>query len=177
MFEGITTVDIITALAALLALVISFWSARISKRNLISTAITSNRIEWIVTVRKLIFSFVKQCEEDFSDKKKLKIIYEEIVLYFNSKEVVYSGLVEAMKKCITGEDESEILQVVSKGQQVLRYVWILMKREAGISTRFERSNVRIASEKWDQSEKDVWSVQIEDETIEFRDNQNAQSEQ
>ena len=141
MFTEVTAMDIITALTALVALVISFWSANISKRSLIATTITSNRIEWITTVRKLIFSFVKQCEEDFSDKEKLKIIYEEIVLYFNSKEDVYSELVEAMKECITGNDESAVLEVVGKGQQVLRYVWILMKREGGIATLFERHNV------------------------------------
>ena len=164
MSESISIIDILTAIAAIIALGVSIWSAYISKRNLIASAITSNRIEWIKTVRSLIADFLKEYEKKSEDKSELINIYEELMLYFNPTGKTYVSLVNALKTCLDETKEYSIensCAVISGAQTLLDSTWVRMKREAGISKKLEEGIVHSVLEELDVDIKEeaiLWDV-------------------
>ena len=162
MLENVTIIDIVTAATAVFALGISLWAAYISKRNLIATAITSNRIEWIKTVRSLIVKFLMEYESGNPDQKELICLYEELMLYFNPTGKTYVPLVNALKKCLN-EDYSHqnAVAVISGAQTLLDSSWVRMKREAGITEVLEARIVKDVHEKLfidTQAPELLWNV-------------------
>ena len=138
-------IDILTKITAIAAIGVSLWSVHISKKNLIASAITSNRMEWIKIVRSLTVDFLKEYEKKGIEKTELINIYEELMLYFNATEKVYFSFVEALKDCLDETEEYSIQKscaVILGAQTVLDSAWVRMKREAGFSKKFEKSIAR-----------------------------------
>lgn len=54
---NLSTNDLLAAIIALAAFVVSVVSAMISRTNVITTTISANRIEWIGSVRNLCLTF------------------------------------------------------------------------------------------------------------------------
>ena len=131
--------EVVTAIAAVGALFFSFLSWRQSKKALVADAISSNRIEWIRIVRALINDFLKEYSNS-NQSNKLINIYTQISLYCNPKHNTYSGLINAMKKCILSKDFCNDLywDVLWEGQCVLDAAWVRMKQEAGITADTEQ---------------------------------------
>ncbi|SBW02751.1 hypothetical protein KL86CLO1_11691 [uncultured Eubacteriales bacterium] len=129
--------SILTIIVSGIAVLISLFSAWISRRSIITNAISSNRIEWIAIVRNLIRDFVKEYSGG-SNIPVLTNIYSELVLYFNPNGEVYAGLVNAMKKAILeGYTAQNHWNILNCGQAVLDSSWKRMKRESGMSFKTE----------------------------------------
>ena len=127
------TYYLLTAVVALAAIVVSIISAMISRTNVITTAISTNRIEWISAVRELIFEFLSEYRSESPDKKKLGLLSTHIMLYLNRRNDDYILLVSALQKCLdTGYTDALYADLVDAAQDVLNSVWLRMKREAGI---------------------------------------------
>lgn len=133
--------EIIVAVAAVGALVFSFFSWRQSKQALIAQSVSANRINWIGTVRNLIHTFLCEYNKEIINTKKLIDIYTEIALYCNPKHETYKNLIESLEKCISSGSfcKESYLQVLWEGQCVLDAAWMRLKQESGISSSTEIS--------------------------------------
>ncbi len=135
--EPISFIDITTLLPFFLSmftLYISYRTLAVSQRNLITETISVNRVNWISSVRKLIYNFLCEYKGERRSNELIKI-YTEITLYCNPKHNTYSNLIESMKKCILSQryDDSLYWAVLENGQCVLDASWVRMKFEAGIT--------------------------------------------
>ncbi len=121
-----------------LAIVVSVAGVMISRRSLINTAITSNRIEWINDVRSLVQAYTgSYLKGDFSEKK---LAETNILLYLRHDVKIYKPLIEALEICTADEavNYANLSKLVVATQDTLNDVWNRMKREAGISRRSEQ---------------------------------------
>lgn len=142
--ETAVLIDILTASAAAIAVIVSFYAVWISRRGVITAAISANRIEWIGEVRGLIRDFLIEYKR-VARKENLTDIYSHIMLFLNPYSDVYVGLAEAMKRCINeGYTDDNYWSVVQNGQIVLDISWRRIKREAGVTYNRERRNGRRA---------------------------------
>lgn len=156
-------VNFSTVLAAFLALLISLYSAWISKRGVVTEAISSNRIEWVGNVRKLLFSFLAEYRKALPDSEILINVYTQIVLYCNPQGDTYKGLITAMKCGInTGYSDECYWSIVREGQKVLDSSWRRMKREAGVTFWREKMNAwKYARESNEKVKLPVWDADIQ----------------
>lgn len=138
--KEVSLVDISTIALSIAATVISVKALFVSKRQLINSAITNNRIEWINTVRNLVQSFVEEylkCGTDNQYEKK--VLAANIELYLRHDVSIYKPFFAVLKKCtLNTYREEDCLMLISTTQDLLNDVWNRMKREAGISERSEK---------------------------------------
>ena len=131
--------DLLSAITALLAVIISVFSYFLSKRRATIEHITVNIMDWIKEVRRLCGDFLLEFNRDPANVDKLKELYLCIQLYGYGKP--YEALFQALEACIDHVDDTshEKKEFTDKAllcaQQVLQDVWWRMKREAGISER------------------------------------------
>ena len=134
--------DLLTAIAALLAVVISVFSYFLSKRRAATEHITVNRMDWIKEVRQLCADFLLEFCSSSADVERLNELYIRIQLYGYGKP--YEALFEALEACIGHADGTSCQKkeyadaALRCAQQVLQEVWWRMKREAGISERADK---------------------------------------
>lgn len=153
--------DIITAVAAFFALFISIYSAAISRNEVVSSSISSSRIDWIKEVRKLLYEFLSEYRHQ--NRKDVMIdLYTHIVLFFNHRGDTYKNLIESMKKCINnGYSDENYWNVVTFGQHALDLSWRRMKREAGVSFKREKYNSNMyRKEEKEKSKSITWNADI-----------------
>ncbi len=129
--------NVFSAGAAIVAVVVSFYAVRISRRSVITSVVSTYRVEWVDRVRELIYSFLieyrGQCR-----KEELINIYTHVLLFLYPNHETYAEVVESMKQCINGDYcEDNYWDLVTKGQLVLRGPWLRLKREAGITSKRE----------------------------------------
>lgn len=150
-------VNLSTVLAAFLALLISLYSAWISKRSVVTGIISSNRIEWCDYIRKLLFEFLAEYKKEQPDKGTLIDAYTRIALYCNPQEEIQNKLISVMKHGINeGYTDDCYWSIVQGGQQVLYTSWRRMKREAGVTYKREKRNAR--RYKKENNERATWPV-------------------
>ena len=130
---NLSTNDLLAAIIALAAFVVSVVSAMISRTNVITTTISANRIEWIGSVRNLMFDFLKEYRKPDFKKQKLELISAHIMLYLNRKNKEQRQFVSVLQECLNyGYSDALYANLVNEAQEVLSSVWVKMKREAGI---------------------------------------------
>lgn len=156
---GVSVIDILTVVIAAISIVISLWSASISRKNMIATNIASNRMEWIKAVRSLVVDFLNEYEDKNTDKKELIKVYNHLLLYFDTSGRTYTNLVNAMKKCLEeGYKRENSWAVIESAQEALDGPWVRMKREAGISGREERRIAKRVYKGLYGPKKKLWKV-------------------
>lgn len=128
--------DFITIFLAFAAFVISIVTAITNRKKLITSAISSNRIEWIKEVRALMFDFINEYKIN-TNKTRLHILASQIMLYLN-RQNDYSEFVDAIRRCVDFEySESNHLHLVNSTQDMLNSVWRRMKLETGLNTNYD----------------------------------------
>lgn len=151
----------ISLVCSVVAVIISICAQITARRSIVTQTISTQRIEWIGTVRNLINSFLKEYS-GLRSKKELINIYTEISLYLNPKHDCYGELADALKNCIEydGYVEKFHWDVVRESQRVLDEVWVRMKREAGISRREEKSLTRKLTRDGKNNSNSEWSSSL-----------------
>lgn len=129
----------ITTILSLLALIISILGFFLNKRTLLTEVITKQRIEWISNVRASITTFVSACLYEECEAAMLEA-KARVELYLNQNNTEHLLLIEAMDNCIAVRENAKanINQVILAGQFVMNQSWKRMKRESGMSYRFEK---------------------------------------
>lgn len=127
--------DAITATLSVIALLLTLINLIFTKQKISNEIITSNRLEWIRSVRSLLAQFVEIYTTTPHDKQALMIIKYKVTLYFRKDVKSYNAVADQIQKCIDlgcfNTEECDLL--VEYVQNMLSEVWIRMKREAGIS--------------------------------------------
>ncbi len=140
--------DFLTIFLALAAFVISIITAMTHRKELITSAISSNRIEWIKEVRALMFDFITEYKIN-TNKTRLHILSSHIMLYLN-RQNDYSEFVDAVRRCVDLEySETNHLHLVNSTQDMLNSVWRRMKLETGLKVNYD-NNVKAKLKKDNQ---------------------------
>ncbi len=146
--ESIAT--ICSVAVALVAAVFSFISAwrfhKHNSRELAVAAITSNRMNWIADVRKLLIHFCEQYRVDSSDTEKLSEIRTSLLLYvrYDRKEL-YGELIDELDYCCSHSNsfcEDEYKRLVILSQYTLAQVWARVRIEGGESSLENEPDIR-----------------------------------
>lgn len=127
--------DTISTTLSIIALILTLVNLTFKKQKISNEIITSNRIEWIRSVRSLLAQFVEIYTTTPQDKQSLMIIKYKITLYFRKDVKSYNAVTNQIQKCIDlgSFNTKECDLLVEYAQKMLSEVWIRMKREAGIS--------------------------------------------
>ncbi len=126
---------IISLFVSLIAVVVSFFNLRISKKQIFTSAISQNRMDWIIKVRELMHSFITEYLSDNTDKNKLLSIKLHIDLYLNTIENNrHNKLSITMQKYVDNENLSsdEFMDVC---KSVLKERWERIKLETAYSKK------------------------------------------
>ncbi len=125
----------VSVILSILAFVMSVLNFSLDKRRMISEFIATNRMDWIKTVRELLFDFAKNYYEG-SDKDTLRICKLKIDMYTRVNDPAYDELNNILQKCIDEEFcMTDYDKLIEESQFVLGAPWKRMKAEAGISQR------------------------------------------
>ena len=145
--KSASVLDVISLVISGIAAIISIGSLVVSRRKLINTTITSNRIEWINSVRSLVQQFVVEYRKNDTDLKKNSAV--SIKLYLRHDVKIYQPFISQLDACTKNSyDDTECEKLIVATQDMLNDVWNRMKREAGISKRSEaRLKERLKNEK------------------------------
>ena len=137
--EKLSFVDISTLALSIVASIISVKSLWVTKTQAINTVITSNRIEWINSVRTLVQQFMEEyLKEDASNQYTKQKLATNILLYLRHDVSVYKDFLNILNHCTNNSfcvDDYD--KLICATQDMLNDVWNRMKREAGISKRSE----------------------------------------
>ena len=133
--------EYITMIGAVSAIIISIFSLFESKRKLITSAISSNRIKWIADVREAMNEFLAEYLKGLNAERNqynLRIARAKIELFMSGSKT-YKLFLAQLEKCST-EDFSadDYNNFIIQAQDVLNSTWRLMKREAGITYKREK---------------------------------------
>ena len=121
-------------IASIISLITYFTNLKKHKDDVITQAITVNRIEWIANVRKLIGEFLSAYMTGKS-KKELNMLRMQIELYIR-KNSDYSRFSSALKKCCDEDyTEDNLNELIEASQTVLHRVWRRIKIEGGQSKK------------------------------------------
>ncbi len=126
---------IISLFVSFIAVVVSFFNLRISKKQIFTSAISQNRMDWIIKVRELMHSFITEYLSDNNDKNKLISIKLHIDLYLNTIENNrHYELSIIMQKYVDNENLSsdEFMEVC---KSVLKERWERIKLETAYSKK------------------------------------------
>lgn len=148
-----TALDFASIVLSIIATIVSILSLSLSKRQLVNTTITNNRIEWINSVRKLVHEFIAIYIDDNTDNVlKKKSLSANIKLYVRDDAVFYGNFIYVLEKCTANSfNELDYNNLIRATQDMLADVWNRMKREAGISQYSERRlRKRLMIEKQEQ---------------------------
>lgn len=137
--KELSFVDISTLGLSIIASIISIKSLWITKTQAINTFITSNRIEWINSVRTLVQQFMEEyLKKDDSNQYMKQKLATNILLYLRHDVSVYKDFLNILSHCTSNIFcEDDYNKLICATQDMLNDVWNRMKREAGISKRSE----------------------------------------
>ena len=137
LFSDMRAIDYLTLISAIVAVIVSILSLMESKRRLILSAITSNRIIWISELREAMQEFLKEYLAMSDDKNSLRVSRVKIELYISGSKM-YAAFSNQLEKCsIDPFSEEDYKKFIENAQDVLNSTWRRMKREAGISFSFD----------------------------------------
>lgn len=116
--------------ASAISLATYFTDIRKHKEDIVTQAITVNRIEWITNVRKLIGEFLSAYMIE-KPEKELNILRMQIELYIRNNED-YRELSLALENCCKKDySEDNLNELIKASQIVLQRVWRRIKVEGG----------------------------------------------
>lgn len=132
------------------AIILAILSFGLNRRALLISAITKQRIEWIESVRKAITEFISVY---LNSTDEILILEKKVqVELFLSPEVPNSKIInrshqkvlKALDCCVDNFENREmkkeyVAEVVEESKKMLNMAWLIMKREAWMSKRFESS--------------------------------------
>jgi len=141
---------IVPLISALLVFLSSAFAYFHSRRSLVATVITQQRLQWISDIRTAVAEFIsiylKENDEITLWEKKV-----QIELYLSPKvedsEVInasHQKVAMALEGCVTNNQPSNEVKIkhanklVYETKMMLRIAWIIMKKEAVMSNLFEK---------------------------------------
>lgn len=137
--EKLSFVDISTLVLSIIASIVSVKSLWVTKTQAINTVITSNRIEWINSVRTLTQQFMEEyLKGDTAIQYTKQKLATNTLLYLRHDASVYKDFLIILNHCTNNSFcEEDYRKLIYATQDMLNDVWNRMKREAGISKRSE----------------------------------------
>ena len=140
------------------AAIVGFFSYHHSKRKLLTQIITSQRIDWITTVRSLLSDFI-DAYTDGKNLKKAHSIRSRIDLHLNLENPDHKILSRKLDYCIKtfGKNKSGKAALTYAAQTVLKYAWKRMKLETGIKPSREK---RIQKQTYGKKRCARWAEQM-----------------
>ena len=144
-------IDWTTFFFSVVAAAVASWVALIldaqkHKRDVVTQAITSNRMEWIAQVRNLIGEFLCAYINKEPKENLLKLMFK-IELYLRQNgSADYEHLITCMERCYNqpymnsdGNSRAACDELVHAAQTVLHNTWIRIKIEGGQSAKKDDS--------------------------------------
>ena len=133
-------VEIIVAMTAIAALVISIKNIKVDETKTISENISKSRIEWMNNFRKSTELYIEHYTKKNANKRELFRLHMNIELYLRNGVKIYTPFQSSLTKC-TQEPYSEdnLRLMVEKAQELQNDVWQRIKRESGISYSNEKA--------------------------------------
>lgn len=140
--------DIVSSTLSVIAFILSLINLNYKKQKLSNQIITSNRIEWIRSVRDLLSQFVETYATSPQDRQTLMIIKYKITLYMRKNVISYNDVINQLQKCIDrgSFNAKECDLLVEYAQIMLSDVWIRMKREAGVKPKEDNKYYKLFNE-------------------------------